>query len=99
MLENEMEINKLEEEKQLLINRIKFLEERNNELEVELKACQDVIHNNNLVAVDVVEDKMNEEDRKRLLDMLTPKKIVNNVSIKDMARGYEEMGDINLSLS
>ena len=50
MLENEMEINKLEEEKQLLINRIKFLEERNNELEVELKDCQDVIHNGSNVA-------------------------------------------------
>jgi predicted nucleic acid-binding Zn-ribbon protein len=40
-----MEINKLEEEKQLLINRIKYLEERNNKLEEELKVCKDVIHN------------------------------------------------------
>jgi peptidoglycan hydrolase CwlO-like protein len=45
MLNSQMEINKLEEEKQLLINRIKYLEERNNKLEEELKVCKDVIHN------------------------------------------------------
>lgn len=45
MLEDDMEINKLEEENQLLINRIKYLEERNNKLEEELKVCKDVIHN------------------------------------------------------
>lgn len=62
MLENEMEINKLEEEKLELQKQVKELIEQNKQLIEELKACQDIIYNNNLVAVtDETEDKLTYE--------------------------------------
>lgn len=48
----------LEEENEQLINKIEELEQNNKLLKEELKACQDIIHNNNLVAItDKTEDK------------------------------------------
>lgn len=62
MLENEMEINKLEEEKLELQKQVKELIEQNKQPIEELKACQDIIHNNNLVTVtDKTEDKLTYE--------------------------------------
>jgi len=58
MLNSQMEINKLEEEKSELQKQVEQLIEQNKQLIEELKACQDIIHNNNLVAVtDETEDK------------------------------------------
>ena len=59
MLENEMEINKLEEEELELQKQAKELIEQNKQLIEELKACQDIMYNNNnLVAeTDETEDK------------------------------------------
>ena len=57
MLEDDIEINKLEEENQILMNEIKELDQSNKLLEEELKACKNVIHNNNLVAVtDIIQE-------------------------------------------
>ena len=58
MLEDEMEITILREENEQLINKIKEVVKQNKKLVEELKACQNVIHNNILVAVtDKTEDK------------------------------------------
>ena len=58
MLENEMEIMILREENEQLINKIKEVVNQNKKLIEELKACQYIVHNNNLVAVtDETEDK------------------------------------------
>ena len=58
MTESGMQINKLEEENQQLINKIKELEQRNKLLEEELEACNNntIIHNLNL-ATNKTEDK------------------------------------------
>lgn len=48
----------LEEENEQLINKIKEVVKQNKKLIEELKVCQDIIHNNNLVAItDEIEDK------------------------------------------
>lgn len=48
----------LEEENEQLINKIKEVVKQNKKLIEELKVCQDIIHNNNLVAItDKTEDK------------------------------------------
>ena len=58
MLEDDMEITILREENEQLINKIEEVVKQNKLLKEELKACQDIIHNNNLVAItDEIEDK------------------------------------------
>lgn len=62
MLNSQMEINKLEEEKLELQKQVKELIEQNKQLIEELKDCQNVIHNNISVAVtDKTEDKLTYE--------------------------------------
>lgn len=86
MLENEMEINKLEEEKLELQKQVKELIEQNKQLVEELKDCQNVIHNNILVAVtDKTEDK------------LTYEQWLETEEGDNLANAYAEVMNINTS--
>lgn len=61
MLNSQMEIKKLEEEKLELQKQAKELIEQNKQLIEELKACQDIMHNNLVAETDETEDKLTYE--------------------------------------
>ena len=86
MLESEMEITILKDENKQLINKIKEVVNQNKKLIEELKACQDIIHNNNLVAViDETEDKP-----------LTYEQWLETEEAEELANAYAEAMNIDV---
>ena len=93
-----------------LLQEVLMLRNENQMLKEQLSQANinsETIHNNSSSSSTVMDEEMAQR-RKQLLDMLEPtnhetEDEYNNMSIEDIAKGYEEMGNImlqeNLELS